>query len=139
MAYQPRTVCDSYFVEAYDDPARAIREETREREKTIKEKTQLAIADELSESASHEYGADILEHMERMEVCILWLGYVQALCLNVGPVRNLARRRVHGHSDGDSMVHASISPGFLDRSPHRILALAGDPFPHHQSPRPVLL
>ncbi|KAL8995991.1 MAG: hypothetical protein Q9188_006679 [Gyalolechia gomerana] len=67
MTYQPRTVCDSYFVEAYDDPARAIREETREREKMIKEKTQLAIADELSESASHEYGADILEHMERME------------------------------------------------------------------------
>ncbi|KAL9026389.1 MAG: hypothetical protein Q9196_004934 [Gyalolechia fulgens] len=67
MAYQPRTVCDSYFVEAYDDPARSIREETRERENLVKKQTQIAIAEDLSELASYEYGADVLQHMERME------------------------------------------------------------------------
>ncbi|KAI4189726.1 MAG: hypothetical protein L6R41_001278 [Letrouitia leprolyta] len=64
-------MCDSYFVEGCDDPARAIREETREREKMVKKKIQQAIGENMSELASDEYGVDILQHMERMEVCSL--------------------------------------------------------------------
>ncbi|KAI4146266.1 MAG: hypothetical protein L6R39_003521 [Caloplaca ligustica] len=68
MAYQSRPVCDSYFVEAHDASARAIRAEAREHENMVKKQTQLAIADDLSELASQEYGAEVLQHMERMEL-----------------------------------------------------------------------
>lgn len=73
MAYQTRPVCDSYFVESHDDRARAIRDEIREHENLVKKQTQLAIADDLSDLASHEYGAEVLQHMERMEVHSLYL------------------------------------------------------------------
>lgn len=79
MAYQSRPVCDSYFVEAHDASARAIRAEAREHENMVKKQTQLAIADDLSELASQEYGAEVLQHMERMEVDDLQLGWTRAL------------------------------------------------------------
>lgn len=72
MAYQTRPVCDTYFVEDRDDSARALRAEIREHESMVKKQTQLAIADELSDLASQEYGAEVLQHMERMEVGSLW-------------------------------------------------------------------
>ena len=68
MAYQPRQVCDSYFVESHDDRARSMRDEMKEHEILVKKQTQLAIADDLSDMVSQEYGAEILQHMERMEV-----------------------------------------------------------------------
>ncbi|KAI4130419.1 MAG: hypothetical protein LQ338_001758 [Usnochroma carphineum] len=61
-------MCDSYFVESHDDSARARRAELREHEDMVKKQTQVAIADDLSDLASQEYGAEILQHMERMEV-----------------------------------------------------------------------
>lgn len=67
MAYYQQT-CDSYFVESHGDPEKRFRDELRERERFAKRQTQLAIAEELSELASHEYRTDILLHMEEMEV-----------------------------------------------------------------------
>lgn len=67
MAYYQQT-CDSYFVESHDDQEKRFREEMREHEKFAKRQTQLDIAEELSQLASHEYRDDILQHMEAMEV-----------------------------------------------------------------------
>ena len=67
MAYHQQT-CDSYFVESHDDREKRFRDELRERERFAKSQTQLAIAEELSQLASQEYLADILQHMEDMEV-----------------------------------------------------------------------
>ncbi|KAL8646035.1 MAG: hypothetical protein Q9226_007040 [Calogaya cf. arnoldii] len=68
MPYQTRPTCDSYFVESHEERARAIREEEREHEKYFKRQTQKAIGHNLSEMDSEAYGADILSHMEKMEV-----------------------------------------------------------------------
>ncbi|KAL8846408.1 MAG: hypothetical protein Q9221_008489 [Calogaya cf. arnoldii] len=68
MPYQTRPTCDSYFVESHEERARAIREEEREHEKYFKRQTQKAIGQNLSEMDSEAYGADILSHMEKMEV-----------------------------------------------------------------------
>ncbi|KAI4172929.1 MAG: hypothetical protein LQ346_008508 [Caloplaca aetnensis] len=68
MAYQSRPMCDSYFVEAHDDSARALRAEIREHESMVKKQTQIDLADNLSDLASQEYGAEVLQHMERMEL-----------------------------------------------------------------------
>ncbi|KAL8773686.1 MAG: hypothetical protein Q9209_001452 [Squamulea sp. 1 TL-2023] len=68
MAYRVRPACDSYFVESHEDRARAIREEEREHEKYIKRQTQKQMGEELSAIDSETYGAEILSHMERMEV-----------------------------------------------------------------------
>ncbi|KAL8998257.1 MAG: hypothetical protein Q9169_002661 [Polycauliona sp. 2 TL-2023] len=68
MPYQIRPTCDSYFVESHEERARAIREEEREHEKYFKRQTQKAIGQNLSDIDSEAYGADILSHMERMEV-----------------------------------------------------------------------
>ena len=68
MAYQMRPPCNSYFVDSHEEHARAMREEMREREKHIKRQTQIAIGQDLSEQESQEYGSDILQHMENMEV-----------------------------------------------------------------------
>ena len=67
MAYYQQT-CDSYFVESHDDREKRYLEEAKERERFAKRQAQLAIADELSQLASQEYRADILSHMEYMEV-----------------------------------------------------------------------
>ncbi|KAL8905184.1 MAG: hypothetical protein Q9171_006771 [Xanthocarpia ochracea] len=68
MTCQIRPTCDSYFVDSHEDRARAIREEEREHEKYFKRQTQKAIGENLSEMDSEAYGAEILSHMERMEV-----------------------------------------------------------------------
>ncbi len=68
MTCQMRPTCDSYFVESHEDRARAIREQEREHEKYFKRQTQKAIGENLSEMDSEAYGAEILSHMERMEV-----------------------------------------------------------------------
>lgn len=67
MAYYQHA-CDSYFVESHEDRQKRYRDEVMEREKLARRQTQLAIAEELSQLASHEYQADILQHMEDMEV-----------------------------------------------------------------------
>lgn len=67
MAYYQQT-CDSYFVESHEDREKRNRDEVNERERFAKRQTQLAIAEELSQLASHEYQSDILHHMEEMEV-----------------------------------------------------------------------
>ncbi|KAL8658857.1 MAG: hypothetical protein Q9202_007394 [Teloschistes flavicans] len=68
MAYQLRPTCDSYFVENHDDRAKAVRDEMRERERFVHKQTQKAIAEDLSDLVSEEYGPEVLEHMERMEL-----------------------------------------------------------------------
>lgn len=80
MAYSARPVCDSYFVESHDDSARALRAEIREHENVVKKQTQMAMADDLSDLISQEYGAEVLQHMERMEVYSFWLQHTQKLC-----------------------------------------------------------
>lgn len=77
MAYQTRPVCDSYFVEAHDEHARSLRAERREHENMLKRQRQLTMAEDLSDQVSQEYGADVLQHMERMEVDGLWLQSVE--------------------------------------------------------------
>ena len=67
MAY-PHGSCDSYFVESHEDRGRSYREALRERERHVKQQTQLAIAEELSQLVSFEYCRDVVEHMEAMEV-----------------------------------------------------------------------
>lgn len=67
MAYYHQT-CDSYFVESHGDREQRFRDEFREREKFAKRQTQLAIAEELSQLASHALKSDHLQHMEDMEV-----------------------------------------------------------------------
>lgn len=69
MSYHQQT-CDSYFVDSYDDREKRFRDEIRERERFANHQTQLAIAEELSQLASYEYVADVLVHMEDMEVKI---------------------------------------------------------------------
>lgn len=68
MPYQTRPTCDSYFVESHEERARAIREQEREHEKYYKRQTQKAIGQNLSDMDNEAYGADILSHMEKMEV-----------------------------------------------------------------------
>ncbi|KAI4119741.1 MAG: hypothetical protein LQ345_000415 [Seirophora villosa] len=68
MAYQTRPVCDSYFVEAHDEHARSLWAERREHENMLKRQRQLTMAEDLSDQVSREYGADVLQHMERMEL-----------------------------------------------------------------------
>ncbi len=67
MAYIHGT-CDSYFVESYEDRGHSYREILRERERHVKQQTQLAIAEELSQLVSAEYYQEVLETMEGMEV-----------------------------------------------------------------------
>lgn len=81
MDYQPQPLfqpqpfanygyCDSYFVENHDDDdgmfARAAAD--RERHRQMAKVTQKALAEELSQATAEEYQADILRHMEFMEV-----------------------------------------------------------------------
>ena len=67
MACYPQP-CDSYFVESHDDRERSLRDEIREHERQAKRQVQVAIAEHLSDLASHEYRDDHLRHMEQMEV-----------------------------------------------------------------------
>lgn len=67
MAYYPKA-CDSYFVESHDDRDRRFRDHIREQERQAKRQTQVAIAEHLSDLASHEYRDDHLRQMEKLEV-----------------------------------------------------------------------
>ena len=67
MAYYQQT-SDDYFVKSHNDHERQLRDDLRERERYEKRQTQISIAEELSQIASEEYLADILLHMEDMEV-----------------------------------------------------------------------
>ncbi|KAL9130671.1 MAG: hypothetical protein Q9217_001198 [Psora testacea] len=67
MAYYPQP-CDSYFVESHDGRERRFRDEMREQERQAKRQVQAAIAEQLSDIASHEYRDDHLRKMEEMEV-----------------------------------------------------------------------
>lgn len=71
MAYYHQP-CDSYFVESHEDRELRFRDEFREREKFAKRQTQLAIAEELSQLASHAYKSAHLQHMVNMEVKALY-------------------------------------------------------------------
>ena len=67
MAFYPNQ-CESYFVESHEDQELRFREELRERDRRQKWETQLAIAEDLSQLTSREFGDDVLQHMETMEV-----------------------------------------------------------------------
>ncbi|KAL9102507.1 MAG: hypothetical protein Q9163_002342 [Psora crenata] len=66
MAYYPQP-CDSYFVESHDDRERRFRDDMREQERQAKRQMQVAIAEQLSDLASHEYRDDHIRQMEQME------------------------------------------------------------------------
>lgn len=73
MAYQqlsrPRYGnCDSFFIESENDGIYAMREEARERARTMAKVQQRALAEELSRMTSDEYQEDVMDHMEHMEV-----------------------------------------------------------------------
>ena len=70
MAYY-HNQCDSYFVESHEDEEKRCLEELRERDRRQKWQTQRAIAEDLSQITSSEYGDDVLQHMEMMEVKLL--------------------------------------------------------------------
>ena len=67
MVHYPQP-CDSYFVESHDGRERRFRDEMREHDRQAKRQTQVALAEQLSNIASHEYRDDHLRHMEQMEV-----------------------------------------------------------------------
>lgn len=69
MAYYVQQPCDSYFVESHEAQERLKRDGIRERERQKKQQMQAAIAEDLSFLTSDEYREDILEHMEKMQVC----------------------------------------------------------------------
>ena len=89
MAY-PHESCDSYFVESNEDRGRSYREALRERERHVKQQTQLAIAEELSQLVSFEYCRDVVEHMEAMEVKHA-KSTIALHILMARPAQNLAR------------------------------------------------
>lgn len=66
MAYYGH--CESYFVEGHEDPHRRYRDELRERERLASRQIQYDMADDLSKLTSREYGSEILQHMEKIEV-----------------------------------------------------------------------
>ncbi|KAL8968564.1 MAG: hypothetical protein Q9183_002406 [Haloplaca sp. 2 TL-2023] len=68
MNYQQRPMCDSYFVDSHDSRARAIRDELREHERHVQQEKQTSLALCLSDLTSEEYGPEILEHMQTMEL-----------------------------------------------------------------------
>ena len=60
---------DGYFMEDHDDVSqRRFRDEMRERERYAHQQTQCHMVDTLSALANLEYGTDILQHMEKIEV-----------------------------------------------------------------------
>jgi len=63
--------CETSFVECEDQGVFARAAEGRERARAINRERQREIAEELSMLTSEEYQDDILDHMERMEVCCL--------------------------------------------------------------------
>ena len=66
MAYYGH--CESYFVEGHEDSQRRHREETRERERLANQQIQRELGADLSKLTSYEYGIEILQHMEKIEV-----------------------------------------------------------------------
>lgn len=114
MAYQQPTQsryghCDSYFVDSHDDGIYAIRAEARERARAIARMQQRALAEELSRQTSEEYQEDVMEHMEYMEVNSP--DFSSAFrAANLLIVSDPTRCQFYRHPNGDSMVHAPISP-----------------------------
>ena len=66
MAYYGH--CESYFVEDHEDTQRRYRDDLREREQFAKQQIQRELGDELSKLTSYEYGSEILQQMEKIEV-----------------------------------------------------------------------
>lgn len=66
MAYYGH--CESYFVEGHEDTERRYREEVRERERFANQQVQHELGAELSKLTSYEYGPEILQEMEKVEV-----------------------------------------------------------------------
>ena len=66
MAYYGH--CESYFVEGHEDNQRRFREEMRERERFANQQIQRELGADLSKLTSYEYGPEILQHMEKVEV-----------------------------------------------------------------------
>lgn len=60
--------CNTFFVESDDHSIFAKHAEKRERVRAIARDRQRSLAEELSRMTSDEYGEDILELMEYMEV-----------------------------------------------------------------------
>lgn len=74
---QPRRlpVCDSYFVESMDqeeDGVYARKAMSKQEIARMHAETQLEMAEEMSRTVSEEYQEDILDHMEVMEVWLLF-------------------------------------------------------------------
>lgn len=69
MAYYGQ--CESYFVEGYEDTERRYRVEMRERERFANQQIQYGLAADLSKLTSYEYGPEILQQMEKVEVSVL--------------------------------------------------------------------
>lgn len=66
MAYYGH--CESYFVEGHDDNERRYRDDMRERKRFTNQQIQHELGADLSKLTSYEYGAEILQQMEKVEV-----------------------------------------------------------------------
>ncbi len=66
MAYYGH--CESYFVEDHEESQRRYRDDLREREHFAKQQIQRELGDDLSKLTSYEYGPEILQEMEKVEV-----------------------------------------------------------------------
>lgn len=63
--------CESSFVECDDQGIFQRAAELRDRARAINKERQRELAEQLSIQTSEEYQDDVLDHMERMEVCLL--------------------------------------------------------------------
>jgi hypothetical protein len=65
--------CDSYFIESEEI---SLAERLRERERQMSKTRQREMAAELSSLTSDEYLEDILDHMEHMEVSMIFSAHL---------------------------------------------------------------
>lgn len=107
--------CDSYFVEEDDEGVFAMRAEARERARAIGRMQQRALAEELSRLTSDEYQADIMKHMEEIEVRSTRVAYATSVLTPV-PAPDPARCQLDRHPNGDPVVHASLPARLFGRS-----------------------
>ena len=70
MAYYGH--CESYFVEGHEGTERRYRDEIRERERFANQQIQYELGADLSKLTSYEYGPEILQEMEKVEVSIMF-------------------------------------------------------------------
>jgi hypothetical protein len=98
--------CDSYFVESQDCDFRV---DAQDHAKFVARERQLAMAEELSRLASHEYQEDILSHMEQMDVsCAVHVYSLLELTHTLGC--HTCGRGLYRYSNRDPVVHEAIPP-----------------------------